>query len=58
MKAVLILFALVLAGCATPPPGRNCPPLPELASRPTPAQRDVHLARVVDLYLQCAGVNP
>lgn len=56
MKAVLVLAAFV-AGCTVTgaPPPRSCPPLPELPENPTGAQRAVHTAVLVRLYVQCAG---
>ncbi len=56
MKALLVLAALV-AGCAGTgaAPQRSCPPLPELPANPTAAQRAVHTAVLVRLYVQCAG---
>lgn len=56
MKTVLLLVMFV-AGCAvtSAPPPRACPPLPELPDNPTAAQRAVHTAVLVRLYVQCAG---
>jgi hypothetical protein len=59
MKAVLIVLALGLAGCAAAPEEKRiCPPLPEMPAKATAEQRTNHYAVVIRLYAQCAGVPP
>lgn len=57
MRAVILGFALGLAGCVATPavPPRLCPPLPELPAKASAEQRANHYAVVIRLYAQCAG---
>lgn len=50
-----LLLCLLLAGCATEPPARDCPELPKLRTTAQDMDMAAHIRTITGLYVRCAA---